>query len=165
VRPGTHRFHFVVDGEWRISNEFATATDSEGNLLNYLEAAEYDNHDFEPYSRSESIHECSSGFMTLLMSGPPEPVVQKDVWTRTIPSYVSRISDSPSYNGRYSHRSSYPEDEIMPPALPRQLEKPFLNQNHIQKDDQSVLPNPAHVPPLIHMKLTTGCAESLGSSE
>lgn len=41
VRPGTHRFHFVVDGEWRISNDFATAVDSEGNLLNYFEAAEY----------------------------------------------------------------------------------------------------------------------------
>ena len=57
VRPGTHRFHFLVDGEWRISNEFATAVDSEGNLLNYLEAAEYDNEDFEPYSRSGSL-EC-----------------------------------------------------------------------------------------------------------
>jgi hypothetical protein len=41
VRPGTHRFHFLVDGEWRTSNEFATAVDSEGNLLNYLEAEEY----------------------------------------------------------------------------------------------------------------------------
>jgi hypothetical protein len=36
-------------------------------------------------------------------------------------------------------------DYVVPPALPRQLEKPFLNQNHIEKDDQSVLPNPAHV--------------------
>jgi hypothetical protein len=55
VRPGTHRFHFLVDGEWRISNEFATAVDSEGNLLNYLEATEYsDNEDFE-YSRSGSL--------------------------------------------------------------------------------------------------------------
>jgi hypothetical protein len=31
----------MVDGEWRISNDFATAVDSEGNLLNYFEAAEY----------------------------------------------------------------------------------------------------------------------------
>ena len=55
VRPGTHRFHFFVDGEWRISNEFPTAVDSEGNLLNYFEASEfYDNDEFE-YSRSTSI--------------------------------------------------------------------------------------------------------------
>ena len=75
----------------------------------------------------------------------PEPEVQEEVWTRTIPHYVARIPDTPSYNGRYSSRSSLADDELVPPALPRQLEKPFLNQNHIQKDDQSVLPNPAHV--------------------
>jgi hypothetical protein len=144
VRPGTHRFHFLVDGEWRISNDFATAVDSEGNLLNYLEASEYsDNDEFEPYSRSASIS-CSC-LPTLLIIGP-EPIVQKDVWTHTIPYYVARIPDTPTYNGRYSSRSSL-DDDIMPPALPRQLEKPFLNQNHIQKDDQSVLPHPAHVLP------------------
>jgi|ERR1700733_2023759 hypothetical protein len=57
VRPGTHRFHFLVDGEWRISDEFATAVDSEGNLLNYLEVSESSDsyEDFEPYSRSGSI--------------------------------------------------------------------------------------------------------------
>jgi len=55
VRPGTHRFHFLVDGEWRISNDFATAVDSEGNLLNYLEASEYADHDDFDYSRSASI--------------------------------------------------------------------------------------------------------------
>ena len=76
----------------------------------------------------------------------PEPKELKDIWTRTIPPYVARIHDIPSYNGRYSSRSVLAEDDIIPPALPRQLEKPFLNQNHIQKDDQSVLPNPAHVP-------------------
>ena len=74
----------------------------------------------------------------------PEPKVQEEVWTRSIPPYVVRIPDTTSYNGRYS-RSSLTDDELVPPALPRQLEKPFLNQNHIQKDDQSVLPNPAHV--------------------
>jgi len=133
VRPGTHRFHFLVDGEWRISNEFATAVDSEGNLLNYLEVSESSDsyEDFEPYSRSDSI-------------SWPEPFVQKDIWTHTIPDYVARILDTSTYNGRYS-RSSLGDDDIMPPALPRQLEKPFLNQNHIQKDDQSVLPHPAHV--------------------
>jgi Glycogen recognition site of AMP-activated protein kinase len=142
VRPGTHRFHFLVDGEWRISNEFATAVDSEGNLLNYFEASESsDNYeDFESYSRSGSIS-CSP--LTTWLTIGPEPFVQKDIWTHTIPDYVARILDTTTYNGKYS--SSLGDDDIMPPALPRQLEKPFLNQNHIQKDDQSVLPHPAHV--------------------
>lgn len=56
VRPGTHRFHFLVDGEWRISNQFATAVDSEGNLLNYLEASYYSENDADiEYSHSASI--------------------------------------------------------------------------------------------------------------
>ena len=143
VRPGTHRFHFLVDGEWRISNEFATAVDSDGNLLNYFEATEYiDNEDFE-YSHSASIS-CIITIKSSLTVGP-EPEVQKEAWTQTIPHYIVRIPDTSSYNGRYSSRSPLVNDDIGPPALPRQLEKPFLNQNHIQKDDQSVLPNPAHV--------------------
>jgi hypothetical protein len=81
----------------------------------------------------------------------PEPEPPKEVWTHTIPHYVARVADNSSYNGRYSSRSSLADEEIVPPALPRQLEKPFLNQNHIQKDDQSVLPNPAHV----HLSLTS----------
>jgi hypothetical protein len=75
----------------------------------------------------------------------PEPETPREVWTRTIPHYVARASDNSTYNGRYSSRPLLADEEIVPPALPRQLEKPFLNQNHIQKDDQSVLPNPAHV--------------------
>jgi hypothetical protein len=55
VRPGTHRFHFIVDGEWRVSNDFPTAVDSEGNLLNYFEASEYFDSEEIPYSRSASI--------------------------------------------------------------------------------------------------------------
>jgi 5'-AMP-activated protein kinase, regulatory beta subunit len=45
VQPGNHRFHFLVDGEWRISNNFPTAVDSKGNLLNYLEASDYPSND------------------------------------------------------------------------------------------------------------------------
>jgi len=55
VRPGTHRFHFLVDGEWRISNEFPTAVDSEGNLLNYFEASEFSDNEEIEYARSASI--------------------------------------------------------------------------------------------------------------
>ena len=66
VRPGTHRFHFLVDGEWRISNEFATATDSEGNLLNYLEAAEYDDNKDIEYMRNNSIS-CTAVLHMMLM--------------------------------------------------------------------------------------------------
>ena len=60
-----------------------------------------------------------------------------------MPTYLARLPES-SYNGEYGSKA-YLEDELIPPALPRQLEKPFMNQGHVNKDDQSVLPMPAHV--------------------
>lgn len=40
--PGTHRLKFQVDGEYRCSDELPTATDSVGNLVNYVEVSEED---------------------------------------------------------------------------------------------------------------------------
>ena len=37
LRPGTHRLKFIVDGEWKCSNELETALDIHGNLVNYIE--------------------------------------------------------------------------------------------------------------------------------
>lgn len=35
--PGTHRLKFIVDDHWRCSNDLQTATDGDGNLVNWLE--------------------------------------------------------------------------------------------------------------------------------
>ena len=35
--PGTHRLKFIVDDHWRCSSELQTATDGDGNLVNWLE--------------------------------------------------------------------------------------------------------------------------------
>lgn len=35
--PGTHRLKFIVDDEWKCSNDLETATDPDGNLVNYVE--------------------------------------------------------------------------------------------------------------------------------
>lgn len=35
--PGTHRIKFIVDDHWRCSNDLQTATDGDGNLVNWLE--------------------------------------------------------------------------------------------------------------------------------
>ena len=33
----THRFKFIVDDEWKCSDDLPMTTDSEGNLVNFLE--------------------------------------------------------------------------------------------------------------------------------
>lgn len=40
--PGTHRLKFIVDDEWKCSNEMETATDPDGNLVNYLQVMNED---------------------------------------------------------------------------------------------------------------------------
>ena len=43
--PGTHRLKFIVDDEWKCSNEMETATDPDGNLVNYLQVIDDENED------------------------------------------------------------------------------------------------------------------------
>lgn len=40
--PGTHRLKFIVDDEWKCSNDMETATDPDGNLVNYLQVLDED---------------------------------------------------------------------------------------------------------------------------
>lgn len=35
--PGTHRLKFIVDDRWHVSRDLPTATDGDGNLVNYVE--------------------------------------------------------------------------------------------------------------------------------
>ena len=90
----------------------------------------------------------------------PEPFIQEDMWTRRIPDYLDYIPESKADNEKLSSSSSL-NDAFTPPTLPRQLEKPFWNENRIQKDDLSVLPRPAHVLPYWECA-NPGCIESFG---
>lgn len=35
--PGVHRLKFIVDDHWRCSNLMQTATDGDGNLVNWVQ--------------------------------------------------------------------------------------------------------------------------------
>jgi hypothetical protein len=37
VPKGTHRFKFIVDDEWKCSDDLPVSTDTDGNLVNFLE--------------------------------------------------------------------------------------------------------------------------------
>ncbi|KAI8915992.1 immunoglobulin E-set [Gorgonomyces haynaldii] len=38
--PGKHNLKFIVDDEWKCSEDLPTASDADGNLVNYIEVAE-----------------------------------------------------------------------------------------------------------------------------
>jgi hypothetical protein len=40
--PGTHKLKFIVDDEWKCSDDFPVTSDPEGNLVNYIEVLDED---------------------------------------------------------------------------------------------------------------------------
>lgn len=138
---GTHRLRFVVDNEMRCSDYLATATDSMGNLVNYIEVGEQEDsrerlykedhiviqdekNDGEKYERMEEDDDDAMIQEPALEYGSEIPSVFTD------PEVMDRFVSS---------------DFVTPPQLPPHLEGVILNSNSTEKDNNSVLPIPNHV--------------------
>jgi len=126
LAPGTHRLRFVVDGELRCSNYMDTATDSMGNLVNYMEVGVSGHSTHSLTDSSDQLH-----------PGPtPEAYAGDSEYTREIPE----IFADPEALDRFSSIDFMP-----PPQLPPHLDGVILNTNWTEKDNNSVLPIPNHV--------------------
>lgn len=158
--PGTHRVKFIVDGHWRCSNDLQTATDGDGNLVNWLEvevprtgdadedwavaqwaqkayAAEVD--DDDPSIWTSEIPPALIHFQELEERGittPPDEVPPKEL------------------HAFHEHQKQILSLLPLPPTLPRHLEKVILNTTPKELDstvggaagdDNSILPVPNHV--------------------
>ncbi|CAG8503371.1 7555_t:CDS:2, partial [Cetraspora pellucida] len=137
--PGTHKLKFIVDDEWKCSNELSTATDPDGNLVNYLEVFE---------EEGDSMDQNGMNTDDLMSSTPPGE------YTNEIPGYLlayahsrniieNNLDNSTSIGVPPESPGSMTEDQ--PPALPPHLEKVLLNSSAVSKEDNSVLPVPNHV--------------------
>ncbi|KZT53955.1 carbohydrate-binding module family 48 protein [Calocera cornea HHB12733] len=171
--PGLHRFKFIIDGEWRCSTAYDTATDPQGNLINTLVVA-------RPPTPPE------------LPASPQPLVIQTTVATPTgsdDPSRVGSRQNTPTLRQSVSAENalggrwdSNPRSDIItdaysplwtnvpphilqqvasspaarapqlppPPALPRHLERVILNAadrpgGQADGEDNSILPLPNHV--------------------
>lgn len=120
LAPGTHRLRFVVDGELRCSDYMQTATDSMGNLVNYMEVEEI---------RPE-IQEAYEPVETVTQEAPKYVYTQEIPEIFVEPEALERLASS---------------DFTTPPQLPPHLDGVILNTNWTEKDNNSVLPIPNHV--------------------
>ncbi|KAF8333563.1 5'-AMP-activated protein kinase beta subunit, interation domain-containing protein [Cantharellus anzutake] len=130
--PGNHRLKFLVDDQWRCSDELPTATDNDGHLVNYIEVPP------SAWDPSETASSRTSRQQTPFISHIPPHLVHSAVQEER---YLSQqLADPPPI----PH----------PATLPRHLEKVILNaQRHGRdravmegsRDDNSVLPIPNHV--------------------
>ncbi|KAI7897390.1 uncharacterized protein EV154DRAFT_557695 [Mucor mucedo] len=119
--PGTHRLKFIVDDEWKCSNDMETATDPDGNLVNYLQVLDED---------EENEHEEFD--VTEYSNVIPADLLQ-----------LAAVSESSEETDR--RVLEWEKKQPQPPTLPPHLEKVLLNSNTVSEEDNSVLQEPNHV--------------------
>ncbi|KAI9027969.1 immunoglobulin E-set [Hyaloraphidium curvatum] len=130
--PGTHHFKFVVDDEWRCSDELPCQPDDDGNLVNVLEV-----YDERGRNMGDGLDDVGDQSPTSSFE-EPSPLASTPVeqYSTAIPSYYLPAPGS----------TAPPPISDPPPPLPPQLEKVILNAPPSAKDvEVDVLPPPNHV--------------------
>ncbi|KAJ3416359.1 Protein kinase, AMP-activated, beta [Chytridiales sp. JEL 0842] len=171
----THRFKFIVDDEWKCSEDLPMASDPDGNLVNYLDVFDERGEGMGDGLDSLAVDVLGQPMHTTLSESPPSS------YTSKIPGYLNwhlqpppppPSSSSPSFQPLRPEPPPLPNEN--PPLLPPHLEKVLLNtsssssssthpasaaatalassaymqshlHSHHHRDDNSVLPLPSQV--------------------
>ncbi|CEI92365.1 hypothetical protein RMCBS344292_06626 [Rhizopus microsporus] len=128
--PGTHRLKFIVDDEWKCSNDLETATDPDGNLVNYLQVMDEE--------EEERLGEGEEDMVSSTESIDEE-------YTNTIPPELLALSESTESDGQRKSSTDWEKKQPQPPILPPHLDKVLLNSQTVSEEDNSVLQEPNHV--------------------
>ncbi|KAI9203616.1 uncharacterized protein BJ171DRAFT_568742 [Polychytrium aggregatum] len=146
--PGTHRLKFIVDSQWKCSDDLAIGPDPEGNLVNFLHVSD---------ESGDAIGDGLDGLSRCGDDGEIQSNSPEESYTNEIPSYLfpnaqSPFATSPTPRSQQieimrTHASNAqipPTDS--PPKLPYHLEKVLLNSaQRAGEQDSTVLPIPNHV--------------------
>ncbi|KAJ3380564.1 hypothetical protein HDU92_005899 [Lobulomyces angularis] len=142
LEPGTHRIKFIVDDEWKCSDDLPIATDSDGNLVNLIFIS-----DETGNGLGDGFDNCESGEF------PQEPEVEIE-YNNEIPAYLLKSDQERNYEEDLNlnqAKTDLVEDKINqlptepPPLLPKYCEKVLLNTVQESKLDLLKLPIPNHV--------------------
>ncbi|KAK9670846.1 hypothetical protein K7432_017368, partial [Basidiobolus ranarum] len=135
--PGRHRLKFIVDEEWKCSNDLLIAPDADGNLVNFI--------DVSPTGDEISGLQCNqegdgnSENKNTPVSPPGSP---SGSYSNIIPEYLTSSDKRDPSNTPASGDS---KGAKKPPILPPHLEKVLLNSALVSNDDPMALPVPNHV--------------------
>lgn len=145
---GTHRMRFLVDNELCCSDYLPTATDSMGNLVNYIEVGDEEVSDERPSQRprieraatsligDEDDDDLGENYERLK---DDESVVHHEP-EREYGTEIPQVFTNPEVMDKFVS-----SDFVTPPVLPPHLEGVILNSDSTEKDNNSILPIPNHV--------------------
>ncbi|RKP00229.1 hypothetical protein CXG81DRAFT_1859, partial [Caulochytrium protostelioides] len=156
--PGMHMLKFIVDDEWKCSEDLPVACEADGNLVNYLQVSD------------ETGEQQQDGLDDLARFGETDWDVPKPVtpplshsplgtYTNEIPAYLSAMHQpQPPSILRGSKQAAAEQaaaaaaaasppklPQEPPPHLPPHLEKVILNAPMLDDHDPSTLGVPQHV--------------------
>lgn len=134
--PGTHRLKFIVDDEWKCSNEMETATDPDGNLVNYLQVMDEEEENDDDFGDNDVSTVSSAGSLST-----------DKKYSSIIPPELLQLASVNSTEDEAQKKSilDWEKKQPQPPTLPPHLEKVLLNSNTVSEEDNSVLHEPNHV--------------------
>ncbi|KAJ3268735.1 hypothetical protein HDV01_002339 [Terramyces sp. JEL0728] len=112
--PGKHSLKFIVDDEWKCSEDLPVEEDQDGNLVNYISVE-----DEEGRSVKDGLQDIADDFG-----------MEKEIPDSPVESYLCNFPLMRS--------------DKQPPSLPAQLQKVLLNSKSITQDDPYILPVPSH---------------------
>ncbi|KAI7903382.1 uncharacterized protein BX663DRAFT_434145, partial [Cokeromyces recurvatus] len=136
--PGTHRLKFIVDDEWKCSNDMETATDPDGNLVNYLQVMDEDDEE-----NNDELGDLS----TVSSSSSMLPADDKQYYSNVIPTELLQLASLLTSDDDEQRRTAieWEKKQPQPPTLPPHLDKVLLNSHTVSEEDNSVLYEPNHV--------------------
>ncbi|GAN05879.1 5'-AMP-activated protein kinase subunit beta-2 [Mucor ambiguus] len=144
--PGTHRLKFIVDDEWKCSNDMETATDPDGNLVNYLQVLDEDD--------EENNDEFGDNDLSTVSSSGSLSMAESKKYSNVIPPELLQLASVMSNNDQKDDEEvqqqrktllEWEKKQPQPPGLPPHLEKVLLNSHTVSEEDNSVLQEPNHV--------------------
>ncbi|RUP39212.1 hypothetical protein BC936DRAFT_138373 [Jimgerdemannia flammicorona] len=141
--PGTHRLKFIVDDEWKCSADLETATDPDGNLVNYVEVGTEDDDATYDFVSPRTDPTTAPHHLLRSSTPPSEYVAQIPSILLAMASQQAESTSPASPSGTAQNQGQ--QQQQQPPGLPPHLEKVLLNSGAVSEEDNSVLPAPNHV--------------------
>lgn len=155
--PGPHRLKFIVDNEWRASKHLPSATDADGNLINYLNVTGTGGAAAAEWGTARAAAKATTSIEEPTADDEDDEVIDDEEWTQELPQelvewgeWEAELEQAQNEGGENATPQRKPPftSTIMPPSLPAQLERGPLNHaayvTQGSGDDNSILPKPDH---------------------
>jgi 5'-AMP-activated protein kinase regulatory beta subunit len=140
--PGTHQLKFIVDDEWKCSQDLPIASDPEGNLVNFLTILDQSQQQ-TGLTETDGLEELSTWTESLTFDQTEDLSGNCDGFTTEIPDYLQKKEISGNKKENREKKLKFIDE--LPTGIPRHFEKVLLNHKTNSNEDPCLLPIPTHV--------------------